>query len=104
MQSLLLTDAEATKEADFTADKPRYPYGTCLYLDQETLEKLGMVSLPDVGEEMILTAKVKVVGVSARENTDGANKSLELQITDMQLDEAEEKRTDLDRANMLYGA
>jgi hypothetical protein len=75
---------------------PRYPWGLCIQLDNDSLEKLGL-DLPEVGEEMTLTATVKVTSVSSNE-TEGSNpsKSVSLQITDMALtggDEADETST-----------
>lgn len=104
MTSLLLTETEATEENGPMMDKPKYPYGTCLYLDKITLEKLGMTELPTVGNEMTITGKVIVVGTSERQNLEGEKyQSVDLQITDMVLGAQAETRTNLDRANMLYG-
>lgn len=65
-------------------DGPKYPYGLCLYLDNTTLEKLGMSSLPAVGEEVTISAKAVVKSVSLREQQDGdKDRSVDLQITAM---------------------
>lgn len=104
MQSLLLTDAEASKEADYSQDKPKYPYGTSLYLNKDALAKLGMATLPAIGTEMMLTARVTVTSVSQNESLEGGNDmNLELQMTEADLTAVQETRTDLDRANSLYG-
>lgn len=58
-----------------------YGYGTRITLEKEDLEKLGIKQLPDVGQSMMLDAKVKVISASMREGS----RSLELQITDMDL-------------------
>lgn len=85
-------------------NQPKYPYGTVLYLDEIVMKKLGMEKLPEVGSEMTLTAKVKVVGVSERERLGGEKcQNADLQITEMELGAPQATRTDLDRANTLYG-
>lgn len=68
---------------------PKYPYGLCISLDDETLEKLGLEGdLPAVGETMHFEAIARVTCASANESEgmDGATRMcrrVELQITDM---------------------
>jgi len=69
-------------------DSPRYPYGLCIRLGKEELEKLGITALPAVGSEMTINAKAYVESVSAHETHEGADKSMSLQITDMTLEGA----------------
>lgn len=71
---------------------PAYPYGLTLQLDEETLAKLGAKDLPEVGVEVLLSAKAKVTAVSVNEqqdaDSDGApdkRRSVSLQITDIDL-------------------
>lgn len=63
-----------------------YPWGLSLHLEVDSLEKLGMQQLPNIGQEMQLVATVKVTSVnqSAREGQD-ENRSVGLQLTHMQL-------------------
>lgn len=69
------------------ADMPEYPYGLELRLGNEELEKLGLFTLPEVGKELTLQAKVKVTSVSSNEHLDGKPyKGVCLQITDMGLE------------------
>lgn len=65
---------------------PDYPWGLCLHMDREELDKLGMKDLPKVGTEMTITAKVKVTRVS-QSAVEGANEesSVDMQITDIAL-------------------
>lgn len=63
-----------------TADVTResYPWGLSLTLEQETLEKLGMKTLPAVGSRMTITAEVKVTSRSESQNeSEGAGESKE---------------------------
>lgn len=67
--------------------QPKYPYGLTIYLSDETLEKLGMTTLPAIGSTMTLTARVQVTGVNQNQSTDkdGVTRDVNLQITDMAL-------------------
>lgn len=63
---------------------PEYPYGTCITLNGDALDKLGLTRLPPVGSTVGITAVAKVSRVSETEMADGsAERCLELQITDM---------------------
>lgn len=80
---------DANKLASQYEDQERYPYGLRLDLNNETLEKLGITKLPAVGTVLMLEAKAKVVGSrqSATESSD--NRSIELQITHIDLETGE---------------
>ena len=83
-------------------DEPRYPYGLCLSLDKNSLEKLGITALPKVGGEMMITAKAKITGTSQYDSQGGSEMRVELQITDMDLGQTENAQND-NRASKLYG-
>lgn len=87
--SLKLDKKEAKQEAGAmpSTDAPRYPYGTCLYLDEVAMEKLGITSMPEVGEEIRIVAIGKVTGTSSREYEGGAHQTLDIQLTSMSCDE-----------------
>ena len=106
MISLKLTPEEAKGETLLAepepGDAPAYPCGTTLYLDDDTLLKLGISELPPVGTKFTLTAIVEVTGNNARENQEGRESSLDLQITDMELGAAQ--TNDADRAKRIYDA
>jgi len=88
---------------EYEKDEPQYPYGLCINLSKEDLEKLGITSLPKVGSEMMITAKAFVKSTSEYD-TQGAGKemSVSLQITDMGLGQTDEAQNN-DRASKLYG-
>lgn len=68
------------------ADAPKYPWGLCITLNDDSLEKLGVDSLPEVETEVTIVAKAQVSRTSAYQSNGGeAERSMELQITDMQL-------------------
>jgi hypothetical protein len=82
-------------------DEPEYPYGLCIHLHDDSLEKLGITSLPKVGSEMTITAKVFVKSTSAYNTQKGESEmSMDLQITDMEISPAQSSSS---QASMLYG-
>ncbi|CAB4144376.1 hypothetical protein UFOVP456_37 [uncultured Caudovirales phage] len=82
------------------ADEPSYPYGLCLHLGKDELEKLGITALPDVGAKMEIMAKGYVKSTSAYETQgDGKSQSVEIQITDLEVAPGERK----DPAQVMYG-
>lgn len=85
LASMKLDPKEQKKEADIAYDKPLYPWGLCVELNEDALTKLGIDKLPDADEDMTLTAAVTVTSVSARANADGEQRSLSLQITALAL-------------------
>lgn len=70
--------------------KPDYPWGLCINLGAEELDKLGMTKLPEVGTEMELGIKVTVTRVaqSASTSSRGTDEHREvgLQITDIEIE------------------
>jgi hypothetical protein len=75
-------DAEEVKEdIAATSGGPKattevYPYGLCTSWDEETLKKLGINELPEVGEEIVVCMRCRVTSVSEneREMSDGGKK------------------------------
>lgn len=76
---MLSTDSEDEQ----AAERPKYPYGLCVSLCDEELSKLGITELPKVGEVLMLSAQVEVIGTEQSQNQGGAESRLRLQITDM---------------------
>lgn len=98
-----LKGAEAkaeTLEAKET-ERPKYPYGTSLYLDEVALAKLGIKEMPEVGQELRIEAIGKVVGTSSREYEGGAHQTLDIQLTDMACEVAGDEEES--PARKLYG-
>lgn len=103
--SMKLTPADLKKRQEPSetlagGDQAAYPYGLTLRLDQDALEKLGIGDhLPEADTEMILIAKVEVSSASSTDRAGGGKmRSLELQITDLCLEEDNPK----DAAKALY--
>lgn len=99
LADMTLDKAEQKKESSMAIEAPKYPCGLNFSMNDDALEKIGMTDMPEVGEEMTLTAIVTVTGVSANDYGDGQkNRSVSLQITSMSLDEGPD-----DDADTLYG-
>ncbi len=77
---------------------PAYPWGLRIDLNNTILEKLGITQTPEVGTEIMLVAKARVVGASSYER-DGEkpSRSSDLQITDLEIAPA------LSASSALYG-
>lgn len=102
--SVKLNKKDREKEyptASALADQPAYPWGLQVRLDENTLDKLGIDKLPEVGGELMLIAKVNVVSVSSSESagSGGKRRNVELQITELCL---EDVPADKDAAEELY--
>lgn len=66
--------------------EPEYPYGLKISLQNESLKKLGIKEMPEVGQKMMVHAMCEVCSVSKYDSKEGGEvKSMELQITDMEL-------------------
>lgn len=103
MISMKLSPAEAKAETMLAEanEAPEYPYGLSICLDDEVLAKLGITEMPAIGSTFMLTARVEVCSTSQYQNQDGADKSMSLQITDMEL--AGEGAAQKSIADRIYG-
>ncbi|EOE5319663.1 MULTISPECIES: capsid staple protein [Providencia] len=79
---------ENSKGESETRDE--YPYGLTLYLDNETLEKLG-ATIPDVGESIELSGIAKIKSKRTDEREGKKTTSVDLQITDLALGSGDAK-------------
>lgn len=96
MISMKINSKEAyslvSSEEAKSPDLPKYPYGLKICLDDESLKKLGFDSLPKVGSEMMILAKVEVCSARTYETmAGGSDNGVDLQITDMEIRSDEEK-------------
>jgi hypothetical protein len=96
---------ETQPSPSLLADQPIYPYGLQVRLDEDALAKLGLDELPKVDAVMMLIARVTVTSVSSNEHSEPGGKgkhkhrNVELQITDLCLEDEAEKK---DAADTLY--
>lgn len=108
MANLALTPEEAKSEYGDScvspdgAHLPKYPYGLTLYLDDETLKKLGITDLPKVGSTIPASIVVQVTGTSQRAYQGSKGEEMrtcvDLQITDMEM------KVEKSAADVLYGS
>jgi len=103
MTSLKLAKSKKNDSPELATDSPGdgYPWGTRIDLNKETLDKLGIKTLPAVGSEIMIECKVKVIAVRESANERDTSRSVELQITDMdlELDEDEVGEGELTRSD-----
>jgi hypothetical protein len=65
-----------------TEQRDEYPWGLQITLNDEVFRRLA-ISLPKVGDELMLTAKVNVQSTSTDEDGQKTRSSATMQITDM---------------------
>ena len=99
--------SEADKKEDYATkapspdNAPDYPYGSKLCFDTDEVEKLGLDSVK--GEQPVLiTAKGYVSRVSSTESDGEMCRSVEIQITDIEILDGS-KKTPQQIAKALYG-
>lgn len=107
MASLINMQQSAEEVKEYTQpkpeDAPKYPWGLCITLNDDSLERLGVTALPAVDAEVTIVAKATVSRTSEYQTQGGeSERSCDLQITDMQVEGLE---ADLlgRAAEMLYG-
>jgi len=102
--SMKRTKAEQKTSAEGPAmDMPAYPWGLIVRLDNDSLEKLDEdASDYKAGDELLLIARVTVAETSTRQTlVGGKSQSLELQITELCLEDPPAKGSSA--ADALYG-
>lgn len=82
-------------------DEPMYPECLVFKLESDQLERLRMTTLPEIGTEMMVHAKVFVKAISSSDTFEGKDMSVELQITDIELSGVDRSQY---IASMLYGS
>lgn len=84
LKNMKCSEREMEEKSEPTEkEKPHYPYGLRLNLEAESLKKLEMKTLPQVGEKIMIIATAEVCSVSQNESEYGDSKSVGLQITEM---------------------
>lgn len=90
-------DDKACDPCEF--ERPDYPYGTRLNLEEDQLESLGLKAMPPAGAQIRIEGLGEVIGVREEQVEGKTRRSLEIQITDLGLDAGPEKSV----AERLYG-
>ncbi len=84
-----------------------YPWGLSVRLEEESLAKLGMTTLPKVGSYFYLTARCCVTEISEHDSvdSDGKRQGMSLQLEEMALaPDAEPKEQGPSAAQVMYGS
>lgn len=84
------------KEEEIQSESPEqeYPFGLRLWMNDDTLKKLGIKDLPEVGKEFGVEARAKVAEVSEVASESNEEKRMELQITDLNLVDPDASRAE----------
>lgn len=86
MIDMKLPSKSKTLLSDVEPSQPEYPYGLSINLDNETLDKLGIGDLPEVGGEFTMKAIVRVKSVTdAQHEGEGRSRHVSMQIEQMDL-------------------
>jgi hypothetical protein len=70
---------------------PKYPYGLCINLDDDCLEKLDLDDECEVGDMIHLCAMARVTSCSANETEGGTKHRIELQITALAVEDEDDE-------------
>lgn len=90
------------KQEPMEVEQSGYPYGLCIHLGKEELNKLGIDKLPEAGSTVSINAVATVKGVFYSQSEEGEiQRSMDLQITDIEIGEAKEPEQDI--AKSIYG-
>lgn len=89
---------EEANEAMSPAAMPQnlYPYGLCICLTQEDLDKLNLSGDVEADDTVHLHALAKVTSVSKRATTSGTDTRIELQITHLAAESEDEENEEMD--------
>lgn len=97
MVDMLETPEEVKQETVASSpvmdNKPHYPYGLSLSLNKETLEKLGVSELPEIGTMIHIMAMAKVTSVNESASEADHYCCVGLQITHMALEDEDTERS-----------
>lgn len=85
---------ETVEEAEVDMPQPVYPYGLCISLGDEQLEKLNMSDDCEVGDMIHMHCLAEVTSVSKNQTTEGTKCRVELQITMISAESEDEENDD----------
>ena len=85
---------EAKPEQSIMAEpsKEVYPYGLRIHLDTESVKKLGIVDLPDIGAKVKIEAMCEVTDLRQEKSIYGEEKCIGLQIVALGLGSSEKAK------------
>ena len=83
MKSMKLSVADRKTDAPSVGGVrkgPQYPWGLEIRLDETALGKLGMTTLPEVGQECMVHGVGEVIEVSERDGSGGKTRNVTIQM------------------------
>ena len=83
-------------------DRPDYPYGLEINIDNDTFKKLGLKEAPKAGAVYMVLAKSTVENIHQSKHNNEDRITLTLQITDLDI-KPEEKEDSRKTESVLYG-
>lgn len=66
-------------------DRPKYPYGTTISLDEETLDKFNDLMNSKAGDAVLIVAVGKIKEVRSVDTESGVDARVEIQLTEMDI-------------------
>jgi hypothetical protein len=98
MVDMARSPAEKAEAMNPSIDPPTYPYGLCLRLTKEELEKLEVDHTDwQVGDIFHLHALGKVTSISSRETNDGGDCCVEIQLTHLAGESESEENEEVEK-------
>lgn len=101
-----MVDLARTREEqdeDAAPCAPMYPYGLCISLCDDELEKLDMDDDVEVGDMFHFHALAKVTSVSRNATEDGERNRVELQITHMEAENEDAENEEEEKKPRSFG-
>lgn len=93
LKSMKLSKSDAKEmNSPSKLDESKYPWGMRIELNNESMKKLGMKKLPEVGKKCVIYALAVVERVSENSTQDGTRQDMSLQITDLDIEAYTEKK------------
>lgn len=93
--SMKLSKKDAEEEFEVKAeDRPRFPHGLTLRLDDDSLKKLGITKLPSVGDEMIVVGIGRIQSSHENRRQSGVERSVSIQLEQLEVGPVDDKNTD----------
>ena len=86
LTSMKMSKKDAKEEFEVKAeDRPRFPHGLTLHLDDDSLKKLGITELPAVGDEMIVVGIGKIESSHENRRQSGVDRSVSIQLEQLEV-------------------
>ncbi|MGH2612062.1 MAG: capsid staple protein [Rhabdochlamydiaceae bacterium] len=85
MVSIELDSAEGEKDTIETAEneKPKFPLGTTITLDDDLIKKLGIKKMPEIGDQFSIEGIAHVTSVSNYESQETSHRQICIQFSEM---------------------